>query len=1005
MTAPSELFWRLLGNVRPRERSRFLFFAGLSTLVSLAQTLGLAGSEALFLARFGVSVLPETFILASLVTVVGSLAYATRVGSARNDSLFAQMLLGCGLALGGAAFAVASGSTWVVLALVCFFYLTQAVFVNHFWTFAGDYFDTVTSRRLFPLFTIGASLGGLLGGTLTLLVVRLTGAAGLILGWGALLLCAALMLRLGRRRLRRWGPLELEEADETSVESMRGAVRYLRASSLGRWLALSVLAMMLALFVAQYLYSDLFARRYPDSADDLAVFFGIYLAATNAIEILVEAKITQAVIRRWGVATANLIHPVLTLASFAGLAFRYGFVSGMAARANRELMENSLAGPLRSLVYNAMPQRFRGRTRAFLEGMVVYAAMALAGLVVLVLGRPEPPVLCAAGAAISVLYLGANLRTRRAYLEEIVAQLRAGRFDPAELGGELGGWEASRLGELFAQLLPRESGRPSRSLLDLIPLLAERGIARPLIRAASHPSAEVRRVVVKSLAGARDLENRRVFERALGDSDAGVRLAALRGLARPGGDSASFAPLLEDPDPRVRAEAASRAGPEGLAILEHMLHSPVTADAVAALALAPASLLPAVRARTGDSDAAVRAAVLECITRVAAAPLGADEIQPLLRDPDVRVRRAALQLLAVGNDRAARRALADALADPAPAVRSAAVAALDGASDDDLDLVAPHLRSDGVQAIEALRVMAGAGSRRRELLSIELRHHAEELWRDIAAYRLLPAGADLDARSLRVAHEDSMGRHVRLAFLILGLLEDPAVIRKVERALRLGTERARGNALEVISNLGDRAAASLLELALDKGPVTDRLPEAARLVALPADTDEVLDRSRRSSGRWMRKAQRVFEADREEALEMERILALKQVPLLANLSLDHLEAISQVARELEFLPGEVILREGEQGDELYLMIQGEVRILKDFATPNERLLRTQSGVGYFGEMGALAEAPRTATIVATRRSTLLCLDGASFRELIHQMPEISFEIFRVLIARLRDAER
>jgi hypothetical protein len=64
MAERGELFWRLLRDVRAGERSRFLFFTGLFTLISLAQTLGLAGAEALFLAEFGAPGLAPTFIAA-----------------------------------------------------------------------------------------------------------------------------------------------------------------------------------------------------------------------------------------------------------------------------------------------------------------------------------------------------------------------------------------------------------------------------------------------------------------------------------------------------------------------------------------------------------------------------------------------------------------------------------------------------------------------------------------------------------------------------------------------------------------------------------------------------------------------------------------------------------------------------------------------------------------------------------------------------------------------------
>ena len=79
MAGLSGIFWRLLPAVRPRERGRFLFFASLSALIVLAQTLGLTGSEALFLAEVGPKSLPTAFILASLLAVAGRTGEAAHV--------------------------------------------------------------------------------------------------------------------------------------------------------------------------------------------------------------------------------------------------------------------------------------------------------------------------------------------------------------------------------------------------------------------------------------------------------------------------------------------------------------------------------------------------------------------------------------------------------------------------------------------------------------------------------------------------------------------------------------------------------------------------------------------------------------------------------------------------------------------------------------------------------------------------------------------------------------
>jgi CRP-like cAMP-binding protein len=114
--------------------------------------------------------------------------------------------------------------------------------------------------------------------------------------------------------------------------------------------------------------------------------------------------------------------------------------------------------------------------------------------------------------------------------------------------------------------------------------------------------------------------------------------------------------------------------------------------------------------------------------------------------------------------------------------------------------------------------------------------------------------------------------------------------------------------------------------------------------------------------------------------------------------------VAQVAEEADYVEGEAVVREGEPGDRLYLLLEGEVRVVKGFGTPQELLLRRLRAVDYFGEMAVLADEPRSATIVTASPTRLLSLDGDSLRDLIREHPEISFSIFRVLTARLRAAE-
>jgi CRP/FNR family cyclic AMP-dependent transcriptional regulator len=104
------------------------------------------------------------------------------------------------------------------------------------------------------------------------------------------------------------------------------------------------------------------------------------------------------------------------------------------------------------------------------------------------------------------------------------------------------------------------------------------------------------------------------------------------------------------------------------------------------------------------------------------------------------------------------------------------------------------------------------------------------------------------------------------------------------------------------------------------------------------------------------------------------------------------QEIMQVLEHTEprFFPADsIIIREGEPGVSMYIMVSGEVEITKsltlelDEDTPKERVmirLKAEDGV-YFGEMGLLEDAPRSATVKALSDCQLLELNQKDFQEL------------------------
>lgn len=1017
---PAPLLWRLFPAVRPDERERFLFFFKLSALLSLAQTLGLAGSEALFLARVGPSELPFVFVLAPVATVIGCLAYASTVGYVRNDLLFSSLLLATGSALAAAAVMVRFEVSGILHALFCAAYLTQAVLISlHYWTFAADFFDTLQSKRLYPYLVVGASAGGVLGGGGAAAAGSLLSAEAVVFGWSLFLFAAAALLIRNRSDLRRWRTVGSEEKDESSTEGMRGALRFLSRSPLAGWLVVSIVGMISALFLIQYLYMGIFSEAF-ESAEALAVFLGVYLAISNLIEIFTGTVVTPWLLRRFGVPTANLVHPVLTLLVFPLLWLMPVLGVAVVARAIREMVENAIAAPMRQLSYNALPFRFRGRVRGLLEGVVLFAAMATAGIALLVVGQGVGLFwLCILGFGLGLLYLGASLRVRREYLQSLVTELQHGTLDLKNLDVELGQVALTSLAEQWEDLIFAEREYPSSSLLKLAGDLAERGFGELVLRASQHPHPRVRITCIEALRKF-DLQNlATALPPLLRDEDVAVRLAAVRAAiaqqTRPDSVEVELSKCLTDRDPRVRAHAALAARESADNVFRSLLESNDPEQIVAALDCLPQRLAHGVLGLTQHSDQLVRATAL---TRLASFPdeaaVPVEELLDAMKATDPRVREAGARALSGTTSPRAGEALALALDDSTRAVRSAASKGLARLGSMGITAALPQLQSPRIWTAEAaLHAVASAEDVDiRTPLTQAYRTCVVDAWKLYAGIEFAPSESTLAANFLRAALKNAYQRKVWLAIQILSILEDRAVVESVRRTLDRGTSRDRADALEVLSNLADRETSDQFALLLEAGRFTDKLASAAPFLAPPNSLEEMFEDELHADDRWLRIAfapyvtsSTVYATDYQHEVDlMQRLLALRKVPLFTELSLDRLEVIHQLMHEADYLRGECVVREGDPGDDLFVLIEGELEIYKSHGTPDERLLSTLTPVGYMGEIAILDGSVRSATAIASQDSKLLSLGGEPFKEIVLQTPEISFEIFKVLTARIRAAE-
>jgi NADH dehydrogenase len=98
-----------------------------------------------------------------------------------------------------------------------------------------------------------------------------------------------------------------------------------------------------------------------------------------------------------------------------------------------------------------------------------------------------------------------------------------------------------------------------------------------------------------------------------------------------------------------------------------------------------------------------------------------------------------------------------------------------------------------------------------------------------------------------------------------------------------------------------------------------------------------------------------------------------------------------------FEPGQVVFREGDRGDWLYVVTEGEVEVLRRAADGGETPLRRMATGECFGEIALVSDAPRSATVRAVAPTNVLAVDRDAFQALFASLPPLR-SFFEQLIA-------
>ena len=129
----------------------------------------------------------------------------------------------------------------------------------------------------------------------------------------------------------------------------------------------------------------------------------------------------------------------------------------------------------------------------------------------------------------------------------------------------------------------------------------------------------------------------------------------------------------------------------------------------------------------------------------------------------------------------------------------------------------------------------------------------------------------------------------------------------------------------------------------------------------------------------------------------ETLTFLREVRLFKDIAQPELTTLAETLRERPLKRGQVLVREGDAGEEMFVVLRGSMVISKAVTGRVEQVLARIGPGDFFGEMSLFDRSPRSATVQADTEATLLVLDREALRRLTEQNPRAAAAFFQALV--------
>lgn len=1052
--------------VQPEELSIFLWSAALLFLIRGSNLLFNNFAETAFLKRFGVEYLPLVYMANAIATFIlmGFMAGVMRkVSSAR---LLALTLFTCGSLVAVMRLPVYFHIDMVYPVLFLLKAQFEALFALLFWNLANDLFNTRQSKRIFPLIAAGGVIGAIIGSFGTPQLAKLIRMDNLILAYLISTCVAAMVgmrmnvlfptLPVSERRAKK-GKKKL-----SLIQEMKQVWPMVKESTLIKILVLITFLPNVMIPIMNYQFNYAVNETF-GTEQGLIQFFGYFRGAQNIISLIILLFVGK-LYSRWGLPVALMFHPFNYVIAFIGFLWRFDVVAAIYARITTVVLRVTINNPARDILMGLFPARVRPIMRPFLRGTVVRIGTLLgSSFILLAEGAMHPRYLSLFGIVFGLMWVATSIWLKRAYSDILLDLVSQNVIDLRSLGerdlGQLFGDKRSQ--ERLVQACMNSQGRACVWYAEMLKSQKVPEADKHLLSLIRDRDESTAVELVRLVSPDAGEEAIAVFEE-LAQEDKPKLTVALAGAASKfsGNKPQAFLSKLlkESTIPAVRAQAIGglyEMDPPGFdKTIRQWLASVDPVERRAGVLAAGGSnntdYINTLRDIINrESDAKVIGEILLALTRLQDPGAKQLVLAHLQKEPS-KVPVAVLESLPI-EDKATARSFITLLGNQDPELSELAQRKLRTAPDLNLELLIEGLATPYRQVKEGLyQLMESLKISDQDIIGFG-RSYLQK------AYTHLLEALDLEKTFPESYERDFLAQHLRdkqqarldNILRVLSTQDSSGQIRMVLRGLDSNDERLRSNAVEALEEVVGRSLSESMVPLLENNNPAERLAIGRRIFKLPnslGDKDELIrhllavddwlvqyyamllgshgDGLHLSSDDWERlinsqnhhvqklagilhaaggKSEAVEEAVMQEANNLtDKIVLLRGMEIFKGLKVNELAAIASLCEEQDFEPGQAIIKEGEVGDNMFLVVKGKVTVSKKADDGCSVDLADMGQGEYFGEMALFDDSPRSATVTSKEPTHCLVLHKREFSEAVREYPQVALQMCTELSRRLRE---